>query len=331
MIGALRLLMSRQPKHSKPTQKTSGFTLIELLVAMIMAFLIIGPLMSFMLNTLNTDRKEQAKATSEQEIQAALDFIAQDLDQAVYIYDADGLNKNSTDNPPGIKDQIPPVATAPNSTCVNNASNICVPILAFWKREFNQGSLPVNGSNVNGVNDTFVYALVVYYFIQGNNANGTWSNVSRIGRFEIRDGVVDPNNPTNANGTPIYVQNQNPSPGFQLFDLTLSGQALKDKMDSWLKNATQSYTDFPFILVDYIDQSKSITANCPANMQQIVPPSSVGGFYTCVDSSRTLAQIYITGNALARIQNNATYSTGQSIYFPTVSSQIKGRGFLNGN
>ena len=339
MIDPLRLLMSRQLKHFKLAQKTSGFTLIELLVAMIMAFLIIGPLMGFMINTLNTDRQEQAKATSEQEIQSALDFIAQDLDQAVYIYDADGLNNKSTDNPPGIKDQILPVATSTNSNCVNNSSNTCVPILAFWKREFNQGILPASTtsnctSNSSNCNDTFVYSLVVYYFIQGNNANGTWSNAARIGRFEIRDGVVDPNNPTNTNGTPKYIQN--PSPGFKLFDLTLSGQALKDKMDSWLRDSSQNYTDYPFILVDYIDQNlldsgtqASLKANCPA--PQLVTANFVAGFYACVNSSKTSAQLYIRGNALARIQNANTYNSSQSIYFPTASIQIKGRGFLSTN
>ncbi len=283
MIDPLRLLMSRQVKHFNPAQKTTGFTLIELLVAMIMAFLIIGPLMGFMINTLNTDRKEQAKATSEQEIQSALDFIAQDLDQAVYIYDADGLNKNSTDNPPGIKDQIPPSVSAPPPapSCVNNASNICVPILAFWKREFNQGVLPVNGSTANGVNDTFVYSLVVYYLIQGNNANGTGSNVARIGRFEIRDGAVDPNNPTNKDGTPKYITTSppTPSPGFKLFDLTIAGQGLKQKMDSWLRNTNKSYTDYPFILVDFIDQNTTgLTVDCTklSSSAQQVPTTIVG-------------------------------------------------------
>lgn len=327
MIDPLKLLMSRQLKHFYPARKTSGFTLIELLVAMIMAFLIIGPLMGFMINTLNTDRKEQAKATSEQEIQSALDFIAQDLDQAVYIYDADGLNKNSTDNPPGIKDQIPPSVAAPPPapSCVNNASNICVPILAFWKREFSQGVLPT----ANGVNDTFVYSLVVYYLIQGNNANGTWSNVARIGRFEIRDGVTDPANPTKY----LTTSPPTPSSGFKLFDLTIAGQGLKQKMDSWQKNPNQNYTDYPFALVDYIDQSTNgITVDCTkiSSNAQLVS-TQLAGFYACVDSSKTLAQIYIRGNALARIQNAATYSSSQSIYFPTASIQIKGRGFLSAN
>ena len=329
MIYLIQLLKIRQVRlSSKIAQSNSGFTLIELLVAMIMAFAVIGPLLGFMLNTLNTNRQELSKANSEQEIQSALDYIAQDLDQAVYIYDADGLNNKSTDTPPGIKDQIPPMATA--SSCVNNPpSNICVPVLAFWKRKVIPSILPVTGTTTN--NDTFVYSLVVYYLIQGNNSNGIWSNAARIGRFEIYDGVINPTTPTNTNGTPNYIQS--PSPGFQLFNLTLIGQTLKDRMDRWQK-ASQAYTDYPFTLIDYIDQSTNgIVVDCTklSSAAQQVPTNLVGGFYACVDSSKTAAQIYIRGNALARIQNPATYNSSQSIYFPTASIQIKGRGTLGTN
>jgi len=48
-------------KASNLTQAPGGFTLIELLVAMILAALVITPLLGFMLNIMDTDRKEQAK------------------------------------------------------------------------------------------------------------------------------------------------------------------------------------------------------------------------------------------------------------------------------
>ncbi len=334
MMDTLRLLMSRQLKRSKLAQTTSGFTMIELMVAMVLAVLVITPMLTFMNNIMDNDRKEQAKATSEQEIQSALDYIDQDLEQAVYIYDADGLNNVLNSSTSGIKDQIPPVAApaASAASCVNNPPNdLCVPILVFWKRKFSQGVLSVPGSTVN--NDTFVYSLVAYYLIQGNNANGTWSKTARIGRFEIRDGVTNPANPTNANGTPNYITPL--SPGFKLFDLTLTGQGLKDKMDHWQKDSP-AYTDSPsnFILVDYIDQTQNTTATCPANTQQVPSSTLAGGFYACVDSSKTSAQIYIRGNALARLTTVATvptYSNSQFTYFPTASIQIQGRGLLGAN
>ena len=87
-----------------------GFTLLELLVAMILASIVIGSLLTFMLSILNTDRREQAKSASEQEIQAALEYISRDLQQALYVYDSSALTANHSTTPAtsGIADQIPP-------------------------------------------------------------------------------------------------------------------------------------------------------------------------------------------------------------------------------
>ena len=325
MMDTLRLFLSSQLKRSKLTQKNSGFTLIELLVAMILATLVITPLLGFMVNILDSDRKEQAKATSEQEIQSALDFIAQDLEQAVYIYDADGLKNSSTDNPPGIKDQIPPVA--PASGCGNTIPN-CVPVLVFWKREPRQDVLP-NGD------DTFVYSLVAYYLIQGNNSNGTWSDVARIGRFQIRDGVKNPITPFNTDGSTKYIDDpikgsQDPSQGFQIFDLTQPGFTIKEKMNLWQKKKNEKYTDQTLILVDFVDKSTTGTVNCSGSL---FATTSAPGFYACVDSSKTLAQVYIRGNSLARISKDPkdAICNSQSVYCPTASIQIRGRGLLGNN
>ncbi|PMB02355.1 prepilin-type cleavage/methylation domain-containing protein, partial [Fischerella thermalis CCMEE 5196] len=90
-MNPFKWILMNQLKHFKSKQKISGFTLIELLVALLLAFLVITPLLGFMINIMDTDRKEQAKINSEQEIKAALDFIARDLQQAVFIYNADGI------------------------------------------------------------------------------------------------------------------------------------------------------------------------------------------------------------------------------------------------
>ena len=325
MMDTLRLFLNSQLKRSKLTQKASGFTLIELLVAMVLATLVITPLLGFMVNIMDSDRKEQAKATSEQEIQSALDFIAQDLEQAVYIYDANGLNNNSTTNPAtsGIKDQIPPVASA--SGCGNTIPN-CVPVLVFWKREPKQGVLPYG-------DDTFVYSLVAYYLIQGNNSNGIWSDVARIGRFQIRDGVKNPITPFNPDGSTKYIDDpikglQDPSKGFQLFDLTQPGLNINEKMNRWQKKPNETYTDQTRILIDFVDKDTNTKVNCPDNT-----PVNIPGFYACVDSSKTLAQVYIRGNSLARISKDPkdAICNSQSVYCPTASIQIRGRGLLGNN
>ena len=128
MRSSLKFILSLKLKCFGINNKNSGFTLIELLIGMVLAILIITPLLGFMIDILDTDRKEQAKATSEQEIQAALDFIERDLQQAVYIYDRDGLTRNTDTTTPtnsGIKNQIPPMKEAPNCKQTNTDGTVC--------------------------------------------------------------------------------------------------------------------------------------------------------------------------------------------------------------
>jgi prepilin-type N-terminal cleavage/methylation domain-containing protein len=313
MIDSLKWLLNIQQKRSRLTQVASGFTLVELLVAMMISTIVITTLLTFVTNMIETERREQAKATTEQEVQAALDYIADDLQEAVYIYDADGIN--------AIKSQLP-----------NPGAKDRVPVLVFWKRSF----LPKD-SEVSFNRDYFVYSLVTYYLIKNTNSNDSiWSSTARISRFEIQNGVRDPNNPNN------YLTGKTPDPGFKLFDLSLPGN-IKDKMNAWTKDKTNYDLRKNKIetLVDYIDQSNVTGVPVPVDCKittsseaQQVPgndanPLGIYSFYACVDSSRNLAQVYLRGNALARIHQNATYSNGQSVYFPTVNVQVQGWGKIN--
>ncbi|NEO69640.1 hormogonium polysaccharide secretion pseudopilin HpsC [Moorena sp. SIO3H5] len=312
MINSLRTLLAHKLKNNKPKLNHGGFTLIELLVAMIVAVLIIAPLLRFMITVLDTDRKEQAKATSEQEIQAAMDYIARDLEQAVYIYDDSEIH-----------DQIPPDA---NTVDGCNSDN-CTPVLVFWKRKHFDREDVVDGETIGDLtdgNDTFVYALVAYYLI--TEENPTWSNIARIGRFEIRDEVIDVN--SREVGIPA-------SSGFNSFDLSnTTGSSLKEKLNQWEKGAGNYDTPVQ-ILVDYIDNTAAaeVTPDCPNNYSS-VPNEPNGGFYACVDADKKIAQVFLRGNALARLKTNPEdyeYQPNRSSYFPTVTMQIEGRGFLNIN
>ncbi|HYX14330.1 MAG TPA: hormogonium polysaccharide secretion pseudopilin HpsC [Nostoc sp.] len=342
MIRTLKFLLSNQLKRSKGIQQVDGFTLIELLVAMIMAFLIITPLLGFMINILNTDRQEQAKANSEQEIQAALDYIARDLQQAIYIYDATGVGCLT-----GTADTI----TCPNAGTTGNqlpspTATDRVPILVFWKRELVSQTITITTTPSTQKDDTYVYSLVAYYLIKDATSSATWSNAARIARWQIRDGVPDPSS-TETCGK--YLTGQCPSPGFALFKLDGIG-TITQKMNAWTK-ATASYTADTTVLVDFIDQTKtddvpetpSITCppNSANNTWSKVPPNTatfntrdtykMTGFYSCIDRVNTTAQVFLRGNALARIEtdsNRIKYADSKKTYFPTASIRVQGRGYL---
>jgi type II secretory pathway pseudopilin PulG len=261
-MSTLKFIFKSLLKPLRRRKRASGFTLIELLVALILTFLIITPLLSLVISFMTTDRQEQAKNSSQQEIQAALDYMAQDMQQSIYIYDATALSKgNDSDDPSlsGIQDQIPPFA---NTVDGCQSPTTCVPVLAFWKRKYFDRSDtvkdPVTGNNQqikaidDGSNgsDKFVYSLVVYYLLDNDPSNSTWSKVNRIGRFEISDGIPDPKSADPEN--PSYFLH--PDKGFKRFDLSASPGKIQQSMNSWLKD-TESYTQPVVTLVDYIDDT----------------------------------------------------------------------------
>lgn len=323
MNNSLKFLLGLQLKRLKINQTNKGFTLIELLVAIILAFLVITPLMMFMMGVLDSDRREQAKATTEQEIQAALDYIARDLQQAVYIYDADGVTRDrntTTITSSGIRDQIPPVKTAPNCS----DSSVCTPILVFWKREFVAESVGVSSATDTVTDDGFAYSLVAYYLITNTNgANTTWSRSARIGRFELRGSV----NAANANNKASAKTGFNPPP---LLD-TFTGSTLKERMNQWQTalGASENYTtQTPVVtLVDFISTTGPTGGVCPSPR---LVGSLTSGFFACVDAAQVVAQVSLRGNAFARLynNNNILFSNSVSTYFPSASIRTQGRGFL---
>ena len=330
MMKLLKLFITYQLKDTKSRQKPGGFTLLELLIGLILAFIVITPLLGFMISIMNQDRQEQAKAASEQEIQSALNYISRDIDQAIFIYDGNGL--------PQIANQLPQV-------------NSGVPVLVFWKRKFLPKSLPVRGAadcnDQTRCDDAFVYSLVAYYQITENPCtNKNWSCTSRIGRVEIRDALVNVNNPSGGGSTPASVPNQEKSPGFKLFDLNQPNASnLEEAMNNWTSDAgINDPKNAPEILLDYIDQSRGANvppASCstvnpdgsPNPDRQVPPPTAIDttSFYACVDTDKTIAQVFIRGNALARIKpkpNPPAYVSSQNAYFPRASIQAQGRGLV---
>jgi type II secretory pathway pseudopilin PulG len=331
MLKTTNFLLQGWMKFSTRKNRDHGFTLVELLIGLVMAFLVLTPLFGLMISIMNTDEKEQAKTTSEQELQTAIDFITRDLQKAVYIYDSQGVtnNYNTIAANSGIKDSLPTVAGG-------------VPILVFWKQEVVSNVIPTTGPN----DDASVYSLVAYYLI--NSPSTIWSNTARIARWQIKDGVRSPSDTSGVTCNPSYntsikfVDADNcPSPGFKPFDLD---------MNQWQRSG--SFTNDPQVLVDFIDQTPrdqtnvpNIIPSCAQDDNQssvtITPISSttMTSFYACVSNYAdptnqgqviSTAQIFIRGNALARIQtSDIDYKDkSQQTYFPTVSAIIQARGSL---
>ena len=297
--------------HPKPptqiNQSSLGMSMIELLVGTVIAFIIITPLMAFVVNTLNDDQREEAKAVTDKEIQSALEFITEDLSEALYIYDKAGIQAIATN-------QLIPAKSATQ-----------IPILVFWKRQVVRNILPIG-------DDTFILSLVAYYL--RTDADPIWcpNNTddekcpARITRFQLKGGgrtIAGVPFPRPDTGFPTSVDLRNPN------TITPSAAIIN----------TQN------VLVNFIDQTTIakgapplVAAQCTTALNNsptaaftvVVNPvdpatATYSSFSACVDSTNNIAQITIRGNALRRFQENTKYSSG-SAYFPSSSILVKGLG-----
>ena len=351
MKSLIRLLIKSQqkPNQSELNHSSSGFTLIELLVAMIMTFLILTPLLAFVVDVLNTDRKEQVKTNTEQDMQAAVDFITQDLSQAVYIYDKDGINALTT-----------------GTFIPNNANQ--VPILVFWKRRLLRDSIPVTVTDpkdckaetspgvppgaATDCDDTYVSSLVAYYQFKEQSSSSIWCQPSssaancptRIVRYEVKDGLRNPEAKTTDTDYPYYdlgrinPKTQKRDDAFnKKFDLSkpteevTTGEANVTEYHVLVNNIDQSTVGVP----SPIDCKNTLNVKDPAAPAPAITNASLlisdnattnptNSFYACVDKSRNLARIYLRGNAMRRMDPNAKYSASNPAFFPTATAQIQG-------
>ena len=303
--------------HPKPptqiNQSSLGMSMIELLVGTVIAFIIITPLMAFVVNTLNDDQREEAKAVTDKEIQSALEFITEDLSEALYIYDQAGIQAIATN-------QLIPAASATQ-----------IPILVFWKRQVARNIIPIgvaNCDNPEKCDDTFILSLVAYYLRTDPNPiwcpNNTDNNKcpARITRFQLNGGgrtIAGVPFPRPNDGFPTSVDLRNPNA------ITASAA-----IDDTQQNVLVNFIDRTTIADDApaLDADQCTTAlNNSSTARFTVDPATAtySSFSACVDSPNNIAQITIRGNALRRFQENATYSSG-SAYFPSSSILVKGIG-----
>ena len=362
MKTLLRLLLKSQHQQNRSgrSQTEKGMTLIELLIGTVMAFLIITPMLAFVVDMLNTDRREQVKSNTEQDIQAAVDFIAQDLSQAIYIYDNNTATDATATGIPAIGSFLPD----PNNT----------PILVFWKRQQLKNSLPVNPiltplpkdckqdaqpGAARECNDTYVLSLVAYYQVSGGDAiwcqpSGGNTCPTRIVRYQIQDGLKNPTKSADPDPAQRYfaptvlTDGQKLSKAFNIGDVNQQGFDISNPT----KRVTMPNTPWERIdvLVNYLDHTElaagpkvpvdecTIALGNPTIQNGAATEAILEGslkivgternsFYACVDTQRNLARVTIRGNSLRRLQPNyADYDAKKSAFFPTATVQVQGLG-----
>ena len=207
--GRSSLNGDRRSRISQPKRLVKGFTLIELLVASLIASLMVVVMLGFLVGVLDSDRKETVKSNAQEELQAAIAYISDDLQEAMYIYGAEGLA--------GINAELPHSQSGAGNQCNPDGVNTCTPVLVFWKRNSFAPNSQVGGqilgcmpyrvgsteaTNCASTNATinpyqtafgreiYSFSLVAYYLKNdtANPENSGWSNTARILRWELSDG-----------------------------------------------------------------------------------------------------------------------------------------------
>jgi prepilin-type N-terminal cleavage/methylation domain-containing protein len=333
-----RLLQSRQKR------KSSGFTLIELLVVMIIAGGIISGLMYLVVELLGVDQRESSRTETQREMQLAMDYIASELREAVYVYDGGCFAGLNTATPPN--NCLPLIDSLP--AALRNANNI--PVLAFWKQQpipepvkvrcTNNANTAIN--NGDPCTSASSYALIVYY-ISSEDPNNIWDGNARIKRYALTEFQAD--------GTSNNVFSTPPGRGYVRPD------EVSVKFDTWPfgtnPNTRQQGnllgnnlpTDTSAILVDFLDNRVGINGNtttptaCPAGYN-ISPADSafaavgapqIRSFYACIDNGVTSGRnreviLYIRGNAQGR-----PGIRGANTFVPTLETRVLVRGVLGRN
>ncbi|GAX40096.1 hypothetical protein NIES4075_10580 [Tolypothrix sp. NIES-4075] len=318
--------------------KTAGFTLMELLVALVISFLIILALLSLVIDILQVDRREAARNETQQEMQMALDYIATELREAVYIYDGNCITSTaqgtaaSANYCPGLQNHLPTFA---NQT----------PILAFWKPEtIPDNQMPsctsLTGTTKQDCEDLLIkrrpYTLVVYLQSTDNSGN-KWQGKSRITRYALRKYSL-PVPATLTQSTGYVDPSQEDSTTFQTWPIKVTNGTGTN-----LQSTTPLATNAPDVLADFVDNGNATGKTVPAcptgdyvRSPLPIASNSYNSFFACVRTVvPTTASVttpsgvnqdvvlYLRGNA------NGKPGVGNDKFTPVLQTQVLVRGVIN--
>ena len=305
-----------RPWKNNQQKTTKGFTLTELLTTVILSGIVLSALLGAMVKILKSDQIEADRTRVQQEMQLAIDYIAHDLKEAVYVYNATQIN-----------DLI-------DTKSIPDFGTDVTPILAFWKTEsISENDLP-SSNYCNNLSDNnkqiecnnlrvkrHAYSLIVY--LQSKQEDDTWKGKSRILRYRLpkysspntldyTQGFIDPGVYENFSTWPLHEGN----------DLQLNNKPTKES----------SSGNYP-VLVDFVDDPTNIVENqlvCPdldgdSNTTEYarVPDNQTNfnSFYSCVRITGALGTkqdviVYLRGNTKER---------GEQSYDNDVKAQLQTR------
>lgn len=303
-----------------------GFTLIELLVSIVMGSIIVSALLYLVTELNRFNGREELLTDTQQNMQRALDFMASDVSESIYVY---------TTLPAALITELQPDPAFP-------AAADATPVLAFWRLD------PVDTTGLDC--DTVAaaqedecetllvrhsaYTLVVYLQSANNDDSPIWQGPSRLIRYEL-------SKYTNATTLTQRDGYQDPS-----LDTT--------NFATWTAEAGETPDGVAQVLTDHVAAPQTLTgaaiSACPdldgnaATVEYTRTPADSNNFYVCVragGSTNTAAAVQgfenrtnqsliinLTGNAARSANDILTGSSGSAGRLPSLSSEVLIRGVV---
>jgi prepilin-type N-terminal cleavage/methylation domain-containing protein len=318
--------------------KNRGFSLVEQIVSLVIGSLIVAALLGMMTEFINSDKKEAAFLATEKDTQIALDYITEDLREAVFVYET---------IPTRLTDALPNFAAIPE------LGSSVQPILAFWKTEaIPQAQMPTACTAAQGFTiarrreecrllliTRNSYTLVVY--LQTTEPSTEWLGRSRI----IRYALTQYTNPQRLTASIGFV-NPAVDNNFLTWPLDKYGVNQQSQRPNPSANTTPRQPQ-PMVLTDFIDipdrtQFRSasnpdlpptplVCPNAPTTYVRVPSNTATSNsFFACVRNTQGRLGtnqdiiVYLRGNAEGRDRLTKTTEL-----IPSLQAQVTLRGVID--
>ncbi len=332
----------------------AGFSLVELLAVIVTGSIVMSSLLFLTNNLTQANRQEIARSSTQEEMQRALEYIARDLREAVYVYNGAELNggrtyRSSDDTEVSYKPLLNFLSD--QSDEFQDEDNQI--ILAFWKVESIEEDEIPDCTEITDMDEQALcknleierraYSLIVY--VQStDNPQDTWKGESRIQRYKLEKyteatlkdtstslklnaGYVDPQGESDFSPWPFSNKN-----------IKINQQA----SDGLGRGRPDMRED---VLVDYValpssgddDPCAGLTnTDIPNDLEYTLTPNSLTfgdgevGFYACVSTSDSDSgknqhvRLYLRGNSKGR-----SSTLDADAFLPVLETGVRIRGLID--
>ena len=327
-------------------QRLLGFTLLELLISVIVAGIVVSGLLTLVNEILQIDKRESTLDQVQRDLQRAMSYISDDLQEAVYVYP----------NPERFNSLLSADSDFPDTSGDT-------PVLAFWRLKPIENNLPnicLEGHPSYSTADAAKFAecqvlrirqsaySLVIYVQRVNDDNPNWSGRSRIIRYELpnysnvqnlieTDGYRDPANVSDSEASfELWIPKPENAAGSAV-DPSGSSSVLVD----FIESPTATLNRSP--LSDSTEPCSSFGFDADGNPEYKVVPSTATtstntSFFACVrqpdrngnQRSNQDVYVFLKGNAVDG-PSGAISVFSEDSALPILETRVVVRGIIDKN